>query len=162
PDDQEVAGEVELLDEVELLRELRLRLGRQRTEARARALPGDVAEVRDRRLARRERVVGELVTEVRQREVEPLRQRDAAAERRREIAEEPLHLGRALDVPLAAGMEATPRFVEDRVRADAGEGVEELLPFRMGVAHAVRRDDRQAQRARQVEEGAIAVLLGAQ
>ena len=52
PDDEEVAGEVELLDQRELVLDLRLRLRGERPEARARAVPGELAQV-GRRASRR-------------------------------------------------------------------------------------------------------------
>ena len=93
PDDEEVAREVQLLDEVELLLELRLRLGRERPEARPRAFPRDAPEERRRRLARRERVRGEAVAEVREREGEALRELGALFEDARQVGEEGLHVG---------------------------------------------------------------------
>ncbi len=88
PDDQEVAGELELLDQVELLLDLRLGLGGQRPEAALGAVPGDVAQVGGRRLARRQRVLGEAVAEVGEGEVEALGELGRGGDRLGEIREE--------------------------------------------------------------------------
>src|SRR5262249_56493179 len=68
PDDQEVAGEIELLDERELVVELGADARRDRAPAPARALVGEVAQEAVRRLARRQRVVGEAIRQVGERE----------------------------------------------------------------------------------------------
>ena len=59
PDDQEVAGEVQLLDEIELARHLRARAIVIRTVAIARAELDDLPQKRRLRFARRHRVVRE-------------------------------------------------------------------------------------------------------
>src|SRR5262249_11365400 len=67
PDDEEIAGELELLDEVELARDLRARAIVIRTIAFARADVGDLPEERRLRLAGRHRIVGKPVAEIRHR-----------------------------------------------------------------------------------------------
>ena len=64
PDDQEVAGEIELLDQIELARDLRARLVVIRAVAIARAGFGDVAEERHLGLAAGHRVLREAVAEI--------------------------------------------------------------------------------------------------
>ena len=147
PDDQEVAGEIELLDHRELFLDLRLRARRQRTEARARAVPRDLPQVRGRRLAGRQRVLGEAVAEIREREVEALRELGGVVERLRQVGEELGHLARVLEVAARAAaarsLPAASSVVWWRI---AGEDVVEVLVARARVAHAVRRDERQAMR----------------
>src|SRR6185436_19070563 len=65
PDDEEVAGQIEAPDDVELMRDLAAGLVRELSRAvtRARARLRERAEVADGRLARWQRVVGELVAE---------------------------------------------------------------------------------------------------
>src|SRR6185436_10574887 len=99
PDDQEVPGEIELLDHRELLLDLGLGLRRQRTKPGARAVPRDLAQERGGRFSGRQRVVGELVAQVREREIESLRQLASAVDRLRDVREELRHLGRALKTP---------------------------------------------------------------
>ena len=72
PDDQEVAGELELLDEIELARDLRARAIVIRPVALARADVGDLAQERRLRLAGRHRVVGKAVAEIGHRVLQPI------------------------------------------------------------------------------------------
>ena len=163
PDDQEVAGEVELLDQVELLLDLRLGPGGQRPEAGAGAVPGDVAQVGGGRLAGRQRILGEAVAEVGQGEVEPLRPARALAARasgrsakRRAIS---AALFRCRSRWAASRLPAASRV---GVVADRRQHVVERLVLRPGVAHAVGGEQRQAELAGEVDQGLVAVLLVAQ
>src|SRR5213076_163864 len=88
PDDEEVAGQVELLDGGQLFFDLRLRARGERAEAGGGAVPGDLAEIRHRRLAGRQRIIGKLISEVGQREIERLRQLPGVVDRLRQIGEE--------------------------------------------------------------------------
>ena len=159
PHDQEVAGEIELLDHRELLLDLRLGLRRQRPEACAGAVPGDLPQVRGRRLAGRQRVVRELVAEVRESEVEPARELDGRVECFGQVRKQSGHLGRAPEVPLALRGEEAARAVERRVVADAGEDVVELLVLLPRVAHAVGGKEREPQPPRDIHERLVAPLL---
>ena len=161
-DDQKVAGEIELLDHRELLLDLRLRLRRQRAKAGAGAVPGDLAQVRGGRLPGRKRVSGKPVPEIREREVEPLRELHGGGKRFGQIGEELHHGGGAPEVALALRGQEAPRRIERRVPADARQDVVELLVLRAGVAHAIRREQRQPQPPRQIDERLVAVLLLAQ
>ena len=88
PDDQEVAGEIELLDQIELAGDLRARLVVIRAVAIARARFGDVAQERHLGLAGRHRIRREAVAEIGHRVFEPLGQRRGARERVGTIGEE--------------------------------------------------------------------------
>src|SRR3954451_15825984 len=101
PDNEKVAGEIELLDRVELFLDLRLRFCRQWPEARRGADPSDLAEERHRRFAFGQRIVGKAVAEVPEREVERVCERPCAFERLGEIGEERGHLICTLYIPLA-------------------------------------------------------------
>ena len=81
PDDEEVAGQVELLDRVQLFLDLRLCFRGERPEAHRGAVPGDLAQERHRRFAFRQRIVGKAVAEVGEREVERVGERPRAVER---------------------------------------------------------------------------------
>ena len=162
PHDQEVAGEIELLDHRELLLDLGLGLRGQRAEARAGPVPGELAEVRGRRLAGRQRIVGKAVAEVRESEVEAPRKLRRGRDRPGQVREELLHLGGALEMPLALRREKPSRAVERRVMADARHHVVELLVPGARVADAVGGQERQTQPAREVDERLVAVLFLAQ
>jgi hypothetical protein len=162
PHDEEVALERELLDQRQLLLDLALGLRGERTEARARAVPGELAQVGRRRLAGRERVVGEAVAEVGEREVELTREVERRLHRLRAVAEEGGHLARVLEVALALGVEEGAGLVETGAQADAGEQVEQALVVFARVAHTVGGDDRQSQARRQLAQRLVALLLAAQ
>ena len=162
PDDQEVTGQIELLDHRQLLLDLRLRARRQRLEARPRAVPGHLPEVRSGSLAGRQRIFGEAVAQVRQREVEYFRELPRGVERPGQIGKEPRHLPRAFQMPLTLRREEPSRGVERRVVADRGQNIVQILVLRPGITRAVGREDRQAHSPRQVEEGPVAVLFLAQ
>src|SRR6185295_15216084 len=115
---EEVAGEVELLDQVQLSLDLGLGLGREGPEAGLGTVPGGMAQVGSRRLARGERIVGEAVAKVVQGEVELAGEPGAAGQGLGEVGEEAGHLGAALEVPLAMRGEEPARRVEGGVVAD--------------------------------------------
>ena len=79
PDDEEIAGEIELLDQIELARDLRAGLVVIGPVAIARARVGDVAEKRHLGLAVRHRIRRKPVAEVRHRVLEPLGERGRPA-----------------------------------------------------------------------------------
>ncbi len=88
PDDQEIAGQLQLLDEIEFARDLRAGLVVIRTVAIARADIGDAPQERRLRLAGRHRIFREAVPEVGHRELQPLRQVERVGQRMRMIGEE--------------------------------------------------------------------------
>ena len=92
PDDEEVAREIELFDEVELLLDLGLGAGGQGPVAGAGAVPGDLAEVGDGGLGDGQRVVGEAVAEIGQGELELVGELGRGAHRPRVVGEERRHL----------------------------------------------------------------------
>ena len=64
-DDEEVAGQVELLDDGQLVLDLAPHSGRERRSvALARAAPRELAQAAGLGLARRERILGEVIAEV--------------------------------------------------------------------------------------------------
>ena len=81
PDDEEVAGEIELLDEIELARDLRARAVVIRPVALARADVGDLPQERRLRLAGRHRIVGKAVAEIGHRVLQAIGQRAGARHR---------------------------------------------------------------------------------
>src|SRR6202040_3849285 len=101
PDDEEIARQIELLDHGQLLLDLPLRFCSERTETRRRSVPGDLAKERHVGLAVRQRILRELIAEVRQCEIEALRKLPRVVDRVRKIVEKRAHFFGSLDVPLA-------------------------------------------------------------
>ena len=87
PDDEEVAGQIEPFDQIELARDLRAGAIVIRPVAIARANLRQPAQERRLRLARRHRIFRKAIAEIGERELEPLRQRFGPRERLRQIAE---------------------------------------------------------------------------
>ena len=86
-----------------------------------------------------------IVSELVEREVEPLEEAHRLGDRFREIAEEPRHLGGTFHVPLGVGLEQPPGILQRSVLADAGEHV--LQPAALGrvVEHVAQRQDGDAE-----------------
>jgi hypothetical protein len=159
PDDEEVAGQVELFDEVELALDLGLGTGGERPIAGAGAVPGYLAQVGDGGLGGRQGVVGEAVAEVRQGELELLGELGGGAHRAGLVGEQGGGLGGRAQVALAVAVEDGAGGVEGDPLADAGEDVGELFVLAPGVADAAGGDERQAEAAGELDQGLVAVLL---
>src|SRR6185436_4724562 len=103
PDDEEIAGEVQPADELQLARDLLPRpLGELAVPvARPASLLGEVAQEADGRLPRRQRVVGEAVAEVLEGEGQPDGELAAMGHRVGAVREETLHVARAPEMALA-------------------------------------------------------------
>ncbi len=162
PDDEEVAREIELLDEVELFLDLGLGAGGERPVAGAGAVPGDLAEIGVGGLGVRQGVVGEAVAEIGEGELELVGELGRGAHRPRVIGEEGGDLGGGAQVALALGLDDGARGVEGDALADAGEDIGELLVLARGVADAAGGDDGQPEAAGELEHGLVAVLLVAE
>ncbi len=162
PDDQEVAGEIELLDEIELAGDLRARLLVIRAIAIARADFRHVAQERRRGLARRHGIDREAISQIRHRVLEPLGQRLRACERFGKIGEELRHhLGR-LEISLGVSRQPSAGGIERGVMPHAGEHVEERAIGRRRAAHVVGGDDRHAKPAGELDQRRVLTFLVAQ
>ena len=144
PDDQEVAGEIELLDQIELAGDLRARLVVIRPVSLARTHVRHVAQERRRGLAGRHRIFRESISEIRHRVFEPLGQRRACLRALRDDRKELRHrLGR-LEISLGVSCQPSPRGIERGLMPHAGEHVEQRAIGGLREPHAVGRDDRHA------------------
>ena len=159
PHDEEVAGEIELLDQIEFTRDLPPRLLRQRPVPPVRARLGDAAEERDLRFPLGHRVVGKAIAEIRQREIQTFGQHLGVGHRLRQIAEERLHLPGRLQVALGIGREPTPGMRERRAMPDAREHVVERPRLGRCEAHAIGREDRHAIRLGRRHQDAVVHFL---
>ena len=164
PYDEEVAGEVEAGDEIQLARDLLPRaLGELRVPliAHAPAGLGEVAQVADGRLAGRQRIVGEAIAEVLEGEGETDGELPGIGHRLRTVGEEPLHVARTTEIALAVVGEEPPRAVQRGVVADAGERVQQRPLPALGQPRRVGGEQRQAERGRLPAQPLVAGLLGA-
>src|SRR5207248_10571659 len=128
PDEQEVPSATEAPADPALVGDLRARARGARPRAVARAHPalGKLAEVSERRLAGRQRVLREAVAEVLQREAQAQRELARVGEGVGEIVEEARHVRAALEGALAVRLEQPAGAVEIGLLADAREDVGEL------------------------------------
>jgi hypothetical protein len=162
PDDQEIAGQIELVDQRQLALDLAARLVAVRPVALAGPLIGNLTEKRHHRLAVADRVDGKAIAEVVHRVLEPLAERPRAGQRVGAIGEQLRHrLGR-LEVSLGVARQQPSAGVERGLVTDAGEDVEQPAVGRLGEADAVGGDDRHAERRRQLGQQGVPRFLIAQ
>ncbi len=159
PDDQEVAGQVQLPDQRQLALDLATRLLVVGPIALARARVRHPREVRELRLARGHRVVREAIAEVVQREAEPIGQLLGAAQQVGPIGEEGAERGRRPQVALGVPGEQASGRRERAFLADAGQHVEQRAPARPRVSDAIRGHGGQPERGGRVQERLVGRLL---
>ena len=159
PDDQEVARELELADQEELALDLPPRLLVVGPVALAGPGLRHRAEVGVQGLPRRHRVVGKAIPQVREGELEALRQGKGVPQEVRAVREERLHGLRRFQMPLGVLAQPPSRRGQGLFLADAGQHVEEGPASRGGVANAVRGHGSDAQGVGQVEQGLVRRFL---
>jgi hypothetical protein len=162
PDDQEIAGEIELLDQIELARDLRPGAVVVRPVPLARPHLRDLPQERHHRLARRHGVLGEAIAEIRHRVRESIGQPARGGKGLRAIGEEGGHLRRRFQVPLRVRREAAAGGRKRDAVPDAREHVEERALRRGREPHAVGRDERHVIRRREIHEGVVVGVLVAE
>ena len=123
PDDQEVAGEIELLDQIQLALDLPPGAIVVGPIPLARARLRDLPQERRHRLAGRHRVFGKAIAEVRHRVFEAVGELARPRERFRNVGEQPRHGVRRLQIPLRVTRQPPPRTLERGLVTDAGEHV---------------------------------------
>ena len=159
PDDEEVAGELELLDEIQLAGDLGARAIVVGAIAMARPQLGDLPEKGDLGLTRRHGIAGKPVAEILHRELQAIRQIQRGVQGVGQVGEEPCHLDGRLEIALGIEREPTPGLPERHVLANRGEHVEERPLFGRGEPHAAGGHDRDAEGAGQGDEHVVVVLL---
>ena len=159
PDDQEVALELELLDEGQLALHLAPRALVIRPVAVARAQVRHRAQERGVGLARRQRVVGELVGQVVQGEAQPVGQRFRVAEEDGPVAKRAAICFGDFRWRSAFSASSRPGVGQRALLADAGEDVEQRAARGARVAHAIRRDRVETARVGEIEQGLVRGLL---
>jgi hypothetical protein len=125
-------------------------------------VPGDVPQVGHGSLAGWYGVVGKVITEIGQGEVEPLGQLMTADESLWMIGKESGHFRGAFQVSLPVGGEQLSGGIEMGVIADTGEDVVQPLICVSGIAHTVGGYQGQVEPSCHVDESLVTVLLGPQ
>ena len=159
PDDEEVPGEIEPLDQIELALDLASRTIVIRPISLARARLRHLPQERRHRLAGRNRVVRKAVAEIRHGVFEPFGERAGTGDRLRQIAEQPRHRIGRLEIALRIPRQPTSCIRERGLVTDAGEDVVQRPIDRLRKANAVGGDDRQMERRREIDEGMIVGLF---
>ena len=132
---QKIGGEAELLDQLQLVFDLRAHLAGQTLGiALGGALPGETNQLLLRRAAFRDRIDRIFVAQFVKTEPASVGDLQRAADRIRIPREQPRHLLRRLQVALGVGIEAESRLADCAVFADAGQNVLQR-PARRGCAH---------------------------
>ena len=159
PDNQEVAGEIELLDEVQLAGDLAAGAIVIRTIPLARPDLRHAAQERDLRLARGDGIIGETVAEIGHRVLQPIGELARRGDRLRQIAEQRRHLRRRPEVPLGVLGQPAPRRLERDAVMDAREDVEQRAILRCREPHAARGDDGDVIRPGKIDERVVVRFL---
>ena len=140
---QEIMRVVQLGDQVELLaqggEELVVDIV---VEIGFDAGPGQVLQMLLRGLARRHRLVRVLVFELVERERNAPRKAHGFRDRLRQVAEQPRHFARRLQVALGIGLQPSADGIDGGLFADAGQHVLQPAAGRMMVQHLVGRQQR--------------------
>ena len=162
-DDEEVAGEAELRDQVQFALELRDRLRPARAVRSAvplaRALERAVPQLAVERGGEAQARIGKPVIEISQRVGAALGDAPRVRDRFGEIPEEPGEVARGADVALGVAAQGAAGAVEGDAFADAGERVVERLSLRGGVVDAAACDERDAPGVPGVDAAAVLALL---
>ena len=151
PNDEEVAGQFQLLNHRQFAFHLQacpLVIG---PVAAARAFVGKLAQQAHLRLALGNRVAGELVPEVGQREIQALGDFARVGDGFGKIGEQPRHFGRRFDVALAVTFQQPARGGQRNFIADAGENIQQFALRGDGVGGIIGGHQRDAQAARALD-----------
>ena len=151
PNDQEVAGEMELFNQREFALDLLAGALVIRPVAAARALVGEFAQQAHLGLAFGDGVAGELVAEVGQREIQTRGDFARVGNGFGEVGEKPRHFGGRFDVALAVAFQQAAGGGQRDFMADAGEDVQQFALRGDGVGGIVGGDQWDAEAARALD-----------
>src|SRR5262249_28441384 len=146
PHDQEVTREIQPLDQVELALDLLPRLLDQRSGPipTARAALAQIPQKANRRLSRRQRVIGKAIAEVLQREPQPQRELAGIGDGLGAVEEQALHRSAVLHEMLAVQTEPSAGLGDRGVLADARQHIEERPIATLDETRGVAGDQRRA------------------
>ena len=161
---EEIARVFELLDQREfLLKRIAYLLGDSVGETPGGALPGEIFEMRLRRLAVRHRLVGIFVFQLVEGVAAGVSDLHGAGKRRFVAGEEPRHLLRRFEMPLGIGLELQPCVMDRAFLADAGENVLQGPAVACVIEHGAGGDEGKANARRQLRKrfdaGAVAAAI---
>ena len=160
PDDEEVSGELEFLDEFQLFFDLKTGTGLQFVRLAAvaimKACPRMLAQKRVHGLAFGHRVAREFVAEIVEGEFQARGKFQRVADGFGQVGEKLLHLLRGFQKALGVAGEQASGSGESVVMANGGESVAQLAGFGSGVADSVCGQQWKIQRAGDVDCGAVA------
>ena len=159
PDDQEIAGQLQLFDQRQLALDLPPRFVVIRPVAPPRAFIRAFAQERRHGLAFRHRIARKFIAQIRQRELQSRRNFRGVCDGFRQVREQPRHLRAGFDVALRIGREQPSGGFERHFFAHASEHVQHFPLPRLGVANAVSGHQRNAQAARLFDDGLVAGFL---
>ena len=155
PDDEEVAGEIEPLDEIQLTRDLPARTLVVRSVSLARADLRHLPQERAHRFAGWDRVVGKPVAEIGHRVRQAIGQLTRGVEGLRQIVKQPRHRDRLFQISLGVPLETPASAIDRGLVADACEEIVERSIVDDRKPYAVGRHDRHVERRGQRDQRLI-------
>ncbi len=165
PNDQEIAGQVELFDEREFAIDLAAGAAAQIDGfgmiAIHGAFFGALSQERIHAFAGRHGVARELVAEIGERELQAIGKRAGVGDGFGKVGKEPRHFLRAFQMALGVDGEQAAGFVNGGLVADAGEDVERFARIGRGVGDAVGGEEREPVMSREIDECLIERFFGA-
>jgi hypothetical protein len=162
PDNQEIAGEIELVDEIELALDLTPGAIVVRTVALARARLRNLPQKRPHRFAVRHRILGESIAEIGHRVLDAIGQLLCRDNRLRQIRKKTAHGLRRFQIPLGVGAQATTCAIKCRFVADTREYVVQRTIRGFRKPHAVGNYRRNVKRGGKIQQHLVIPLLLAQ
>ena len=144
-DGQEIAREVEPIDQRQLMVELLHNfIGNAAGPMFRRALPGEMAEILLRSSPLGDALPGIFVTQLVEAEVQGVGERARRGNRVRPAREQPRHLGRRFQMPLGIGVEEIARGRDRDLLADAGDDVLQRAAVGGVIMDVIGGEDRAA------------------
>ena len=113
-------------------------------ESLVRAGPGQVLQMALRGLARRHRLIGILVFELVEREIDAAGKAQGFRDRLRRVAKQPRHFVSRLEIAFGIGFEAPADGVDGGLLADAAQDILQRAARGMMIHHLVGRQQRHA------------------
>ena len=155
PDDQEIAGQAEFLDEVEFAGDLRAGFVVEGPVPFAGTHERDGPQERRGRLAGRHGVIGKLIAEIVHGIVQTIRKVPGCLEGLGHVPEQRRHVVGRLQVPFSIPVQAAPRPVDRRPMAQARQHIEQRPVVDGREPDAVGGHHRNVKRRRQVAQHAV-------